>query len=114
MRSRASLASLLAVGATASIIDPGTGFDTYHYDDKRTNVGGIDSTLQNKGYVECSCLHDGPLLLDMMTTNFVMAMNHTLLKSDPFKNYGKRVLVTFDGNTSAYPFHQRRLRALRK
>lgn len=95
---------LLATFAAAAAADPiynGTGFGTYYYDIKQTKACGADFSLQNQGYVECS--HIKPLSLNDMNTNYVVAMNHTLLKDNLSTYCGKRVVVTVNGVKSDLP-----------
>lgn len=77
-----------------SVINRGVGFGTYYYDIEQKQTCGNNFTMQNQGFVECN---KGPLRLDDIDSNYVVAMNHTMLSNNLAKYCGRRVTVIFNG-----------------
>lgn len=97
-------ASLMALGHSVlaqEVLNSGTGFGTYYYDVQETQACGTDFEYQNEGYVECS--YYTALSLDQMNTDYVVAMNHSLLVEDLGYYCGKKVVVTVNGVQSDLP-----------
>ncbi|KKO96630.1 hypothetical protein THAR02_11268 [Trichoderma harzianum] len=98
---------LLSIGVFAAsavaqtVLNSGSGFGTLYYDVEDTDGCQFNFTFQNKGFVECNFLTS--LSLDQMNTNYVVAMNHTLLAGDLAKYCGKKVIVTRNGIQSNLP-----------
>lgn len=85
--------SLMICAYSASIIDRGVGFGTYYYDVEQRQACGSNFTMANTGVVECNI---GALSLDDIDSNYVVAMNHTMLSNDLAKYCGRRVTVIAD------------------
>ncbi|QKX53862.1 uncharacterized protein TRUGW13939_00942 [Talaromyces rugulosus] len=93
---------LFALGAAAdSTIASGEGFGTYYYDIKQVDACGTSFSSQNQGGVMCSS--ETLQSLDMLNTNYIVAMNNSQLRSDPSKYCGKKVVVTVNGKKSDMP-----------
>jgi hypothetical protein len=97
-----SAIGLFAASAVAqTVLNSGSGFGTLYYD--VIDVDGCQDNFanQNLGFVECNFFTG--LSLDEMNTDYVVAMNHTLLAGDLATYCGKRVIVTTNGVQSDLP-----------
>jgi hypothetical protein len=95
-------AGLLFSGAYAQeSLSRGSGFGTYYYDIEQINACGTSFAAQNEGGVMCS--HITSLSLTNMNTNYVVAMNNTLLRGDMVKYCGKKVVVFVNSVASDLP-----------
>jgi hypothetical protein len=95
-------AGLLFSGAYAQeSLSSGSGFGTYYYDIEQINACGTSFAAQNEGGVMCS--HITSLSLTNMNTNYVVAMNNTLLRGDMIKYCGKKVVVFVNSVASNLP-----------
>jgi hypothetical protein len=79
----------------------GTGFGTYYYDVEQVQACGADFSAQDTGQLECSLTQ--VLTLDMVNSNYVVAMNHTQLVGDMATYCGKKVIVSVNGQPSDLP-----------
>jgi hypothetical protein len=59
------------------VLSSGSGFGTYYHDINRINACGTSFVSQNKGPVECSLTT--ALTLNDVNSNYLVAVNHTLL-----------------------------------
>lgn len=82
-------------------LNEGSGFGTYYYDVEDVETCGTSFAAQNQGGVMCS--HITSLPLTEMNTNYVVAMNNTLLGGDMAKYCGKKVVVSVNGVASDLP-----------
>lgn len=82
-------------------LNEGSGFGTYYYDIEQVETCGTSFSAQNQGGVMCS--HITSLPLTEMNSNYVVAMNNTLLRGDMAKYCGKKVVVSVNGVASALP-----------
>lgn len=82
-------------------LNEGSGFGTYYYDVEQVETCGTSFSAQNQGGVMCS--HITSLPLTEMNTNYVVAMNNTLLGGDMAKYCGKKVVVSVNGVASDLP-----------
>jgi hypothetical protein len=89
------------VAATASSIYSGTGFGTYYYDVVETDECGSNFDNINSGQVECSLTQ--VWTLEDVNSDYLVAMNHTLLVGDLSEYCGKKVIVSVNGVASSLP-----------
>jgi hypothetical protein len=82
-------------------ISQGSGFGTYYYDVTDVNACGTSFADQNLGVVRCS--PQAGETLDAINSNYIVAMNNTLLGEDLDKYCGKKVVVSVDGVASDLP-----------
>lgn len=82
-------------------LNEGSGFGTYYYDIEKIDTCGTSFAAQNQGGVMCS--HIDSLPLTEMNSNYVVAMNNTLLRGDMAKYCGKKVVVSVNGVASDLP-----------
>ncbi|KFY94498.1 hypothetical protein V500_03239 [Pseudogymnoascus sp. VKM F-4518 (FW-2643)] len=82
-------------------LNEGSGFGTYYYDIEKIETCGTSFAAQNQGGVMCS--HITSLPLTEMNSNYVVAMNNTLLRGDMAKYCGKKVVVSVNGVASDLP-----------
>ncbi|OBT61271.1 hypothetical protein VE03_09389 [Pseudogymnoascus sp. 23342-1-I1] len=82
-------------------INEGSGFGTYYYDVEEVESCGTSFSAQNQGGVMCS--HITSLPLTEINSNYVVAMNNTLLGGDMAKYCGKKVVVSVNGVASDLP-----------
>ncbi|OBT60102.1 hypothetical protein VE03_10405 [Pseudogymnoascus sp. 23342-1-I1] len=64
---------------TQQYLNKGSGFGTYYYDVEQIEACGTSFSAQNQGGVMCS--HITSLPLTEINSNYVVAMNNTLLRS---------------------------------
>lgn len=98
-----SIGVFAASSFAQSVLNSGSGFGTLYYDVKEVNGCQYNFTFQNEGPVECNKFT--PLRLDQMNTNYVVAMNHTMLKGDRARYCGKKVIVSSNGVKSNLPLY---------
>jgi hypothetical protein len=84
-----------------TVLNSGSGFGTHYYDVEDVDGCQENFASQNGGFVQCNFFTG--LSLDQMNTNYVVAMNHTLLASDLAKYCGKKVIATSNGVQSNLP-----------
>lgn len=96
-----SIGIFAASAAAQTVLNSGSGFGTLYYDISDVNGCQDDFSLQNEGFVECNFFTG--LSLDEMNTDYVVAMNHTLLAGNLAKYCGKKVIVTSNGVQSDLP-----------
>ncbi|ELR10690.1 hypothetical protein VC83_08331 [Pseudogymnoascus destructans] len=82
-------------------LNQGSGFGTYYFDVEQIETCGTSFAAQNQGGVMCS--HIASLPLTDINTNYVVAMNNTLLRGDMAKYCGKKVVVSVNGVASSLP-----------
>jgi hypothetical protein len=82
-------------------LNEGSGFGTYYFDVEKIETCGTNFAAQNQGGVMCS--HITSLPLTEINSNYVVAMNNTLLRGDMAKYCGKKVVVSVNGVASSLP-----------
>ncbi|OBT96337.1 hypothetical protein VE01_05843 [Pseudogymnoascus verrucosus] len=82
-------------------LNQGSGFGTYYFDVEQIETCGTSFAAQNQGGVMCS--HITSLPLTEINSNYVVAMNNTLLRGDMAKYCGKKVVVSVNGVASNLP-----------
>ncbi|OBT46496.1 hypothetical protein VE00_03310 [Pseudogymnoascus sp. WSF 3629] len=82
-------------------LNEGSGFGTYYFDVEQIETCGTSFAAQNQGGVMCS--HITSLPLTEINSNYVVAMNNTLLRGDMAKYCGKKVVVSVNGVASSLP-----------
>ena len=82
-------------------LNEGSGFGTYYFDIEKIETCGTSFAAQNQGGVMCS--HITSLPLTEINSNYVVAMNNTLLRGDMAKYCGKKVVVSVNGVASDLP-----------
>jgi hypothetical protein len=93
---------LFSSGAYAQqSLNEGSGFGTYYFDVEQIETCGTSFAAQNQGGVMCS--HITSLPLTEINSNYVVAMNNTLLRGDMAKYCGKKVVVSVNGVASSLP-----------
>ncbi|OBT74461.1 hypothetical protein VF21_06553 [Pseudogymnoascus sp. 05NY08] len=93
---------LFSSGAYAQqSLNKGSGFGTYYFDVQKIEACGTSFAAQNQGGVMCS--HITSLPLTEINSNYVVAMNNTLLRGDMAKYCGKKVVVSVNGVASDLP-----------
>lgn len=98
----AVIALLLRAGVHAQgVLSSGSGFGTYYYDINQIDACGTSFVSQNKGPVECSLMT--ALTLNDVNSNYLVAVNHTLLAGNLSKYCGRRIVVSIDGQPSNLP-----------
>jgi hypothetical protein len=83
------------------VLSSGSGFGTYYHDINRIDACGTSFVSQNKGPVEYSLTT--ALTLNEVNSNYLVAVNHTLLAGNLLKYCGKRIIVLIDGQPSDLP-----------
>ncbi|OKL64014.1 hypothetical protein UA08_01105 [Talaromyces atroroseus] len=89
------------VHATASSVYSGSGFGTYYYDVVETDECGDNFEVANTGQVECSLTQ--VWTLNDVNSDYLVAMNHSLLVGDMSEYCGKKVIVSVNGVASDLP-----------
>lgn len=84
-----------------SVINSGQGFATEYYDIKDPHVCGWSYDTGNQGNVACNPLYG--LSLNKINSNYLVAMNNTLLHTNLSLYCGKKVVVSFNGKPSSLP-----------
>lgn len=103
MQTRLAVMLLLAsLALTQDVIYSGAGFGTYYYDVVETEACRNSFQNMDNGLVECSL--EQPWTLNDIGSNYVVAMNDTLLKENMGRYCGKRAIVFMNGVPSRLPF----------
>ncbi|KAL6789565.1 hypothetical protein GGI42DRAFT_365766 [Trichoderma sp. SZMC 28013] len=96
-----SIGVFVASTFAQAVLNSESGFGTLYYDVEDVYGCQNNFSIQNEGPVQCNFFTS--LSLDQMNTNYVVAMNRTLLADDLAKYCGKKVIVTSNGVQSNLP-----------